>query len=163
MLTQTGVSSRAIPVTRYTAFPDRPSGVQGGAPASTPYSDPQGCGHHKAGEGTRVGSALGLDFLAERAGWSATTTSGDMTLVWSMVLARELPACPSDSTWKLDPSTDRIREPAPPGLCPVRNRTVFGLVCTGRASGRNRDGSWTHLFNQFRLLRTTALRALRPR
>src|ERR1700687_805594 len=68
-------------VTPPTAFPDCPSGVQGGAPTGTPYSDSKRLVHHKAGEGTRVGSALGLDFRAAREGWSATATSGDMTLV----------------------------------------------------------------------------------
>jgi hypothetical protein len=47
-------------VSTHTAFPDRPSEVQGGAPTGTPYSNSQRLGHHKAGEGTRVGSALGL-------------------------------------------------------------------------------------------------------
>jgi hypothetical protein len=47
-------------VTPPTAFPDRPSGVQGGALTGTAYSNSQRLGHHKAGEGTRVGSALGL-------------------------------------------------------------------------------------------------------
>jgi hypothetical protein len=58
----------SIRVTPDTAFPDRPSGVQGGAPTGTPYSDSRRLGHHKAGEGTLVGSALGLEFRAERAG-----------------------------------------------------------------------------------------------
>ncbi len=71
-----------------TEFPDRRSGVQGEAPTGTPYSDSKRLGHHEAGEGTRVGSALGLDFPAEWAGWSAIPSSGDITLVWTRVLTR---------------------------------------------------------------------------
>jgi hypothetical protein len=66
----------------HTVLPDRPSGVQGGAPTGTPYSDSQRLGQYKAGEGTRVGSALGLNF---RAGRSATATSGDMMLAWARI------------------------------------------------------------------------------
>jgi hypothetical protein len=59
-------------LTRYTAFPDRGSGVLGGALGGTPYSDSKRSVHHKAGDGTRVGSALGLDFGLSRRRWSAT-------------------------------------------------------------------------------------------
>jgi hypothetical protein len=47
-------------------FPDLGTGVQGGAPAGTAYSDFSSRGHHEAGEGTRVGTLLGLDLRAQR-------------------------------------------------------------------------------------------------
>jgi hypothetical protein len=47
-------------LTRYTAFPDRPSGVQAWALAGTAYSEFHSRGRHRAGVGTRVGTLLGL-------------------------------------------------------------------------------------------------------
>src|SRR4029077_7275542 len=82
----------SIRVTPDTAFPGRPNGVQGRAPTGTRYSNSRRQGHHKAGEGTRVGSALGLgsDVLGvfrwpaesafKRALGQSKSRSGDRTL-----------------------------------------------------------------------------------
>jgi hypothetical protein len=67
-------------LTRYTAFPGLGMGVQGGAPAGTAYSDFSSRGHHGAGEGTRVGTPLGLELRISGRPLSATATSGDKTL-----------------------------------------------------------------------------------
>ena len=83
-----------------TALPDRPSGVQGGALMGTAYSNSQRLGHHKAGEGTRVGSALGpfRVRLVCRVGTQSPhssereakqSRSGDRTLVCTIVLVLE--------------------------------------------------------------------------
>jgi hypothetical protein len=53
-------------LTRYTAFPGLGREVQARAQAGTPYSDFSSCGHHEAGEGTPVGTPLGLDLRAQR-------------------------------------------------------------------------------------------------
>ena len=66
-----------------TAYPNRPSGVQSEAPTGTLYSDSQRRGHHEAGEGTRVGTPLGLDLRLNGRRLRARSTSGDRTLVWS--------------------------------------------------------------------------------
>jgi hypothetical protein len=46
---------------------------------------------------------LGLDFLAERAGWSATTTSGDMTLVCALLMSLDEPGPSAPASQKVLP------------------------------------------------------------
>jgi hypothetical protein len=47
-------------VSTHSAFPGLRTGVQLGAPADTTYSDSHRWGRRKAGEGTRVGTLVGL-------------------------------------------------------------------------------------------------------
>ena len=92
-------SARAhVPV--FASYQQAVSGVQGGALMGTAYSNSQRLGHHKAGEGTRVGSALGpfRVRLVCRVGTQSPhssereakqSRSGDRTLVCTIVLVLE--------------------------------------------------------------------------
>ena len=132
--------------------------MQGGAPTGTPYSDSQRLGQYKAGEGTRVGSALGLNF---RAGRSATATSGDMTLVWtnSVSLDARSPDCaawtlgtryarPMADPGRIEASLTVVGDLVDPdeisrllGADPDRSHRVGDLVST-RSTARRRTGAW---------------------
>jgi hypothetical protein len=68
-------------LTRSTAFPGPGSPVQGGAPAGIAYSNSHRKGHSEAGEGTRVGTPLGLVGELRGGRWSATILQ--MTRRWS--------------------------------------------------------------------------------